>query len=314
LIALCVCACSVGAAVRKCRTRRRRARSSLPVTVPSAFAQQRMAPESNNVGANTKATPTGAAPPGYATATGTEPAHYYPLSNDAPYQSYLAALDFIRRNPVAPSLSEDSLPPWQAYSFFQPDPATASTHGVKLDNGGLVARFSQNRDTSLQSQYRAPFSYGDETFYFEVTLRTKAARAVVAIGLASRPYPPFRLPGWEPVSVGYHSDDGRKFINDPHGGRDYAVPFGQGDTIGCGYRPRDGLVFFTRNGQELGVAGVGVGVGLGMHPTIGSDGKCALEVNFGRWPFAFATDAAVQSTDQDGYSRSVATHGAMGKV
>ncbi|GES75705.1 concanavalin A-like lectin/glucanase domain-containing protein [Rhizophagus clarus] len=75
--------------------------------------------------------------------------------------------------------------------------------------------------------------------YFEITILSKLSNgSTVAIGISTKPYPYFRLPGWNKNSVGYHSDDGRKFWNDEFGGRDYGPEWGKlGDVIGCGYKP-----------------------------------------------------------------------------
>lgn len=55
--------------------------------------------------------------------------------------------------------------------------------------------------------------------------------SVLAMGFASKPYPPFRLPGWHRASLAIHSDDGRRYVNDPYGGIDFTAPFRTGDRI-----------------------------------------------------------------------------------
>ena len=55
--------------------------------------------------------------------------------------------------------------------------------------------------------------------------------------------------------------------------------------IGCGYYPSTGQVFFTKNSKNLGIAYTGL-----FHiwfPTIGSNGKCSLKVNFGQQIFKY---------------------------
>ena len=56
--------------------------------------------------------------------------------------------------------------------------------------------------------------------------------------------------------------------------------------IGCGYYPKTRQVFFTKNGKNLGI----VYTSLFPHkwfPTIGSNGKCSLKVNFGQEMFKY---------------------------
>ncbi|KAI8872796.1 hypothetical protein GQ42DRAFT_111754, partial [Ramicandelaber brevisporus] len=108
----------------------------------------------------------------------------------------------------------------------------------------------------------------------------------IAIGVASRPYPCFRMPGWHLNSVGYHIDDGHKFVNDADGG----VPYGPavnrvGDVVGCGYDASNGTVMFTLNGRSLGTAATRIYGAL--YPSVGADGPCEMDVNFGSKPFAY---------------------------
>lgn len=107
----------------------------------------------------------------------------------------------------------------------------------------------------------------------------------VAVGLATKPYPPFRLPGLNRFSVAYHST-GEKSHNCPF----TIAPFGpilkEGDVLGIGYRPRNGTVFFTRNGRKMEDAFIGL-TRWNLFPTIGADGPCSIHVNFGQAGFVF---------------------------
>jgi hypothetical protein len=107
----------------------------------------------------------------------------------------------------------------------------------------------------------------------------------VAVGLATKPYPPFRLPGLNLFSVAYHSS-GDKCYNYPF----TASPFGpllkEGDILGIGYRPRTGTVFFTRNGRKMEDAFIGLNR-YNLFPTIGADGPCSVHVNLGQAGFVF---------------------------
>jgi SPRY domain len=105
-----------------------------------------------------------------------------------------------------------------------------------------------------------------KTIYFEVRIRAMGGNrggeeAGIAIGFCAKPYPWWRLPGWQRASLGVHGDDGRRFINDPDGGLDFTRPFKPGETVGIGVTfsiPPDAdthvkahaEVFFTRDGKR----------------------------------------------------------------
>jgi SPRY domain len=107
----------------------------------------------------------------------------------------------------------------------------------------------------------------------------------VAVGLATKPYPHFRLPGHCRYSVAYHSN-GDKTYNYPFTATPLAPSLKEGDVVGVGYRPRSGTVFFTRNGRKLEDAFVGFNA-HNLFPTIGADGPCSLHVNLGQGGFVF---------------------------
>lgn len=141
---------------------------------------------------------------------------------------------------------------------------------------------------------------------------TKPGTTNVALGLATKPYPGFRLPGecrsffiseqqsrtdqtdlalgscsgWNKFSVGYFSADGFKAHNYPFTAQSYGPAFLQGDVIGVGYRPRTGTVFFTRNGKKLDDAFVGLNR-HNLFPTVGADGAAEVHVNLGQAGFVF---------------------------
>ena len=108
-------------------------------------------------------------------------------------------------------------------------------------------------------------------FYFEVKLiglgRTRGDENALALGFCAIPTPTWRMPGWERGSIGVHSDDGRRYVSDTEGGKDFTRSFQVGDTVGIGISfdvPKEtphlssnqallnGQVIFTRNGQHDG--------------------------------------------------------------
>ena len=114
-----------------------------------------------------------------------------------------------------------------------------------------------------------------KTIYFEVKLRSldhgkNAVDSSIALGFCAMPYPTWRLPGWERASLAVHGDDGRRYVNDTWGGKNFTSAFNPGDTVGLGMSisvpitppgygtlsqrstPLKVEVFFTRNGREEG--------------------------------------------------------------
>ena len=141
---------------------------------------------------------------------------------------------------------------------------------------------SGSQDSCLLTSFPIYFAHADspmltrmrKTIYYEIKVRSLGHgrgndESAIALGYAAIPYPTWRLPGWQRGSLGVHGDDGRKYINDSEGGKDFTTPFRPGDTIGIGmtftishpapdYRgPQDGSnllkteVFLTRDGREV---------------------------------------------------------------
>ena len=89
----------------------------------------------------------------------------------------------------------------------------------------LPLYFAANSNPLLTEQ---PF-----TIYFEVKLlKLYSKDSTLAIGFIARPYPMLRQPGWHRASVGVHSDDGHRYVNDSWGGLEFTEPFKEGETIG----------------------------------------------------------------------------------
>lgn len=126
----------------------------------------------------------------------------------------------------------------------------------------------------------------NEVYYFEAKMYEKPTATEVVVGLATKPYPSFRLPGWNKVSVGYFSSDGFKCHNYPFTAASHGPPLAEGDVLGVGYRPRTGTVFFTRNGKKLDDCYTGLS-GHNLFPAVGANGACSVHVNLGQSGFVF---------------------------
>lgn len=126
----------------------------------------------------------------------------------------------------------------------------------------------------------------NEVYYWEAKMYEKPPGTDVVIGLATKPFPSFRMPGHAKVSVGYCSTDGFRCHNFPFTASSYGPPLAEGDVLGVGYRPRNGTVFFTRNGKKLEDCYTGLS-GLNMFPAVGANGAATVHINLGQAGFVF---------------------------
>ncbi|KAI7826196.1 concanavalin A-like lectin/glucanase domain-containing protein, partial [Gamsiella multidivaricata] len=135
-------------------------------------------------------------------------------------------------------------------------------------------------------QTNLPLPKQQEVYYWEVKMFEKSPNTTISVGVSTKPYPTTRLPGWNRHSVGYFSHNGQKYCNSLWSGYPYGPIYFEGDVVGCGYRPRNGTIFFTRNGKRIEDAYTGFGR-MNLFPTVGTTGPCVLHVNFGQSGFVF---------------------------
>jgi hypothetical protein len=67
-------------------------------------------------------------------------------------------------------------------------------------------------------------------FYFEVLIIDSGKKDGIAVGVCGKNYPVDQMPGWDPLSIGYHGDDGLIIVESG----EYATNtfFTAGDHIG----------------------------------------------------------------------------------
>ena len=94
------------------------------------------------------------------------------------------------------------------------------------------------------------------------------------------------FPGYHRTSVSYTSPGHRRFNQPFRPTPTYGPPYVRGDVVGCGYRPRTGTVFFTRNGKKLDDVTHSLKT-QNLFPTVGANGPCSVHVNFGQMGFVF---------------------------
>ncbi|KAI9319109.1 concanavalin A-like lectin/glucanase domain-containing protein [Dichotomocladium elegans] len=200
------------------------------------------------------------------------------LSEDARI-SYEQAKVFQKRYPP------DSLPTditLLQYVLIQEKGVSAFEFEWHMESNSFVSARTEIQFYSGEScvQTNLPLPRNQDVYYWEAKMFEKPMATTVAVGVATKPYPSFRLPGWNRHSVAYFSDTGYKHISNPFHGKPFGSPFREGDVIGVGYRPRSGTVFFTRNGRRL--EGACFGLRWNLFPTIGANGPCQIHVNLGQ--------------------------------
>ncbi|KAG2238068.1 hypothetical protein INT48_002635 [Thamnidium elegans] len=121
-------------------------------------------------------------------------------------------------------------------------------------------------------QTNLPLPRNQEVYYWEAKLYDKPESTIVSVGVATKPFPSWRLPG-------------NKCFSTPFNSKPYGLPYKHGDVIGVGYRHRTGSIFFTKNGRKLEEAYAGLRWNL--FPTIGANGPCQIHVNLGQMGFVF---------------------------
>ncbi|KAF9935856.1 Rsp5p-dependent ubiquitination, sorting of cargo proteins at the multivesicular body [Mortierella alpina] len=209
------------------------------------------------------------------------------LLTDAQRQAYDSARVFQAAHPPLSVPTDISL---SQYLSIQEKGVSAWEFEASYDNQRVQVHDRTELSFPLMNQLEAsvqtnlPMPKQQEVYYWEVKMFEKSPDTVVAIGVSTKPYPTSRLPGWNRHSVAYHSK-GQKYCNSTFSGLPYGPAFYEGDVIGCGYRPRHGTIFFTRNGKRIEDAYTGLRFNL--FPTVGATGPCVLHVNFGQSGFVF---------------------------
>ncbi|KAG6381221.1 SPRY-domain-containing protein [Boletus reticuloceps] len=176
------------------------------------------------------------------------------------------------------SIQEKGVSAW----CFEPDYETINSI---LVHARTEITFLSDPASASCVQSNLPLPKLNEVYYCEVKMFDLPETTTVAVGLATKPYPPFRLPGVSRHSVAYHSN-GDKCYNYPFAASTFGPLLKEGDVLGIGYRPRTGTVFFTRNGRKLEDAFIGLSR-YNLFPTIGADGPCSVHVNLGQAGFVF---------------------------
>jgi hypothetical protein len=211
---------------------------------------------------------------------------------------YRSGEEYIRANPPFNEdlslsnhllIQEKGIEAWE----FIPD--------LNLENNALYINNKteltfNNFDYQCSIQTNLPIPKVNDVYYYEAKLYNfdLPAESIVSIGLSTKPYPYFRLPGRHLYSVAYDSNGSRR-VNSSFKltvAESTVFPALQkGDVVGIGYRVRSGTIFFTRNGKKLSEKSIGGHIkGMRMpnlFPVIGANNPCSVHVNLGQYGYVF---------------------------
>lgn len=136
-------------------------------------------------------------------------------------------------------------------------------------------------------------THGIGLYYYEVAILDQGDTGRIGLGLCDRNVKLEKMPGWENGSYAYHGDDGLLFRSTGVAGVPYGPKYGTDDVIGCCWDVVDNVVFFTKNGKNLGVGFRNLEGAY--YPTVGMQSTGGqIFANFGSQPFIFDIEAFAQ--------------------
>eukprot|EP00939_MAST-03C_sp_MAST-3C-sp1_P000293 g293.t1 len=148
---------------------------------------------------------------------------------------------------------------------------TVLSHFVSVGRNKRSVSYAGNgRDPHDVGTVRAnvPCPRDRSIYYFEVCIENAGAKASISIGLTARTKTVNCYPGWENDSFGYRANDGAKMNGDVRGDS-YGPAYSTSDVVGCGIDFVSQEIFFTKNGQNLGVAFGDVKCTSRLYPSVG---------------------------------------------
>ncbi|KAJ1872280.1 Protein ssh4 [Coemansia sp. RSA 1290] len=203
-------------------------------------------------------------------------------------KNYIYARHYIEAHPMDESegrLSSHDL------EYVIENGANAWEFVPSQDNVGVTVRNCTNLEFSEgENSLVANLQFPNEqrVYYYEVRLDSVPEGTNVAVGVAMRGYPPLRMAGWADNSVAYHTIDGTAYYAHPlHACRKALGSAHTSDTVGVGWRPFSGKMFFAINGVIVCHIRT-PWAHKRMYPVVSADGPCSLSVNVGARAFVLA--------------------------
>ncbi|KAF9937965.1 hypothetical protein BGZ67_000669 [Mortierella alpina] len=148
--------------------------------------------------------------------------------------------------------------------------------------------FKNDMTVSASVTANHPINPSSGVFYFEIIIDRFKGNSAISVGIASKSLRKNCQVGWDLNSWGYHSDDGFLYFGNGKQNIKYSFEYNEGDTVGCGVNFLDRAVFFTLNGDMLGVAFRFLKDSIPLYPAIGlSQAGTEINANFGDQTFLF---------------------------
>ncbi|KAG0318390.1 hypothetical protein BG000_004262 [Podila horticola] len=148
--------------------------------------------------------------------------------------------------------------------------------------------FKNDMTVSASVTANHPINPKAGVFYFEIMIDRFKGNSPISIGIASKNLRQNLQVGWDLNSWGYHSDDGFLYFGNSQQNIAFEFGYSEGDTVGCGVNFLEKTVFFTLNGDMLGVAFKFLKDTIPLYPAIGlSQAGTEINANFGDQTFLF---------------------------
>lgn len=168
---------------------------------------------------------------------------------------------------------------------FNDFPFLGTSPSVSIKEG-FVSIQSESFCT-IQSNQQLDITYHLRSFTVKILkLNPLSNRDSIAIGFATKPYPAWRMPGWEENSIAYHSDDGSLYHNNVNYGTNIGKPLVQGDELKVLIERGSNDPFLCRfswfvNGvEDFGKVKETVWKPLSIFPSVGVIGDVQFEITF----------------------------------
>ncbi|RIB28880.1 concanavalin A-like lectin/glucanase domain-containing protein [Gigaspora rosea] len=176
---------------------------------------------------------------------------------------------------------------------------------INIDSSGLKVSYTdpdENKAIIIRANHPIPLKCG--IFYFEIKIKNKGKNGMIGVGYCTKKNDKeidgsniktdyiynMLMPGQENGlwGCGYHGDDGNSFCSGS--GEPYGPTYTVGDIIGCYLNFLKKIIFYTKNGVNLGIAcHLPDDFKKIIYPCVGfkSQGG-SVEVNFGRETFKYS--------------------------